>query len=204
MGSVSLFQRIFQTQGWNPGLPYCRRILYQLSHKGSPRILEWVAYPFSSGSSWPRDRTGVSCIAGRFFTNGAMREGPSFILVSLRKGAPCLPALRYMLKRGHFPVGSLICFMKQTEFSLGGCFLNEHVLKKDEETYELILIIRPLTQGGARGRRSQSLQPAKKCWKSASEQGARKQMCQQCVQPDPFPDETSEENMCGESKHIFK
>ena len=29
----------------------CRWILYQLSHKGSPRILEWVAYPFSKGSS---------------------------------------------------------------------------------------------------------------------------------------------------------
>ena len=35
----------------NPGLLHCRRILYHLSHKGSPRILEWVAYPFSSGSS---------------------------------------------------------------------------------------------------------------------------------------------------------
>ena len=33
------------------------------------RILEWVAYPFSSGSSQPRNRTGVSCIAGGFFTN---------------------------------------------------------------------------------------------------------------------------------------
>ena len=33
------------------------------------RILEWVAYPFSSGSSWPRNQTRVSCIAGRFFTN---------------------------------------------------------------------------------------------------------------------------------------
>ena len=28
-----------------PGLPHCRWILYQLSHKGSPRILEWVAIP---------------------------------------------------------------------------------------------------------------------------------------------------------------
>ena len=36
---------------------------------------------------------------------------------------------------------SLISFMKQTEFSLGGCLLNEHFLKKAEETYELILII---------------------------------------------------------------
>ena len=32
------------------------------------RILEWVAIPFSRGSSQPRDRTHVSCIAGRFFT----------------------------------------------------------------------------------------------------------------------------------------
>ena len=33
------------------------------------RILEWVAYPFSSGSSPPRNQTGVACIAGGFFTN---------------------------------------------------------------------------------------------------------------------------------------
>ena len=74
VGSLSLLQGIFPTQGSNPGLPHCRQILYQLSHKGSPRTLEWVAYPFSSGSSWPRNWTGVSCIAGRFFTNWAMRE----------------------------------------------------------------------------------------------------------------------------------
>ena len=40
-----LLQRIFPTQGSHPGLLNCRRILYQLTHKGSPRILEWVAYP---------------------------------------------------------------------------------------------------------------------------------------------------------------
>ena len=34
--SLSLLQGIFPTQGLNPGLPHCRRILYQLSHKGSP------------------------------------------------------------------------------------------------------------------------------------------------------------------------
>ena len=45
MGSLSLLQGIFPTQGSNPGLPHCGQILYQLSHKGSPRILEWVAYP---------------------------------------------------------------------------------------------------------------------------------------------------------------
>ena len=32
------------------------------------RILEWVAIPFSRGSSWPRDQTQVSCISGRLFT----------------------------------------------------------------------------------------------------------------------------------------
>ena len=38
------------------------------------RILEWVAIPFSRGSSQPRDQTQVSCIAGRFFTIWATRE----------------------------------------------------------------------------------------------------------------------------------
>ena len=38
------------------------------------RILEWVAISFSRGSSWPRDQTWVSCIAGRFFTIWATRE----------------------------------------------------------------------------------------------------------------------------------
>ena len=49
--SLSLLQGIFPTQGSNPVLLHCRRILYQLSHKGSPEILEWVAYPFPRGSS---------------------------------------------------------------------------------------------------------------------------------------------------------
>ena len=38
------------------------------------RILEWVAIPFSKGSSWPKDQTQVSCIAGRFFTMWATRD----------------------------------------------------------------------------------------------------------------------------------
>ena len=33
------------------------------------RILEWVAVPFSRGSSQPRDQTEVSCTAGGFFTS---------------------------------------------------------------------------------------------------------------------------------------
>ena len=74
LGSRSLLQVIFPTQGSNPGLLHGRQILYQVSHQGSPRILEWVAYPFTSRSSWPRNQIGVSCIAGRFFINWAIRE----------------------------------------------------------------------------------------------------------------------------------
>ena len=49
-------------------------ILYQVSYKGSPRTLQWVVYPFSSRSSWPRNQTRISCITGGFFTNWAIRE----------------------------------------------------------------------------------------------------------------------------------
>ena len=125
VGSHSFLQGIFPTQGSSPGLLHCRHILYCVSHQGSPRILEWVAYPylqgifptqesnwgllhwkwshgvaqscpgfsvhrifqarvlewvaisFSRGSSWPRDWTQVSCIAGRCFTLWATREADS-------------------------------------------------------------------------------------------------------------------------------
>ena len=40
------------------------------------RILEWVAIPFSRGSSRPRGQIWVSRIAGRFFTVWATREAP--------------------------------------------------------------------------------------------------------------------------------
>ena len=43
VGSLSLLQGIFSTQGLNPGLLHYRWILYQLSPKGNPRVLEWVA-----------------------------------------------------------------------------------------------------------------------------------------------------------------
>ena len=72
------FTRDLPKPGSNPGLLHCRRILYQLSHQGSLRILEWVAYPFSRRSSLPRNGTGVSCMAGRFFTSRAIREAQEY------------------------------------------------------------------------------------------------------------------------------
>ena len=80
VGSCSLLQGILPTQGSSPGLPHCRQILYQLSHKASPRILQWVAYPFTSKSFPPRIQTWVSCIVGGFFTNWAIIHRVSIIL----------------------------------------------------------------------------------------------------------------------------
>ena len=72
--AISFFRGSTLAQGSNLGLPHCRQILYQLSHQRSPRIVEWVAYPFFRRTFQPRNQTGVSCIAGRFFTSWATRE----------------------------------------------------------------------------------------------------------------------------------
>ena len=88
--SAPLFMEFFRQEYWsglpcppprdfpNPGIelrsPTLQQILYHLSHQGSPRILEWVAYPFSRGSFQPRNQTRVSCIAGWFFTSSATQE----------------------------------------------------------------------------------------------------------------------------------
>ena len=77
VGCQVLLQGIFPTQGSNPGLPHCRQILYHMSHQGSSRILKWVAYPFSRGSSWPKN-----WIAGRFFTSWTTREALIYIMPS--------------------------------------------------------------------------------------------------------------------------
>ena len=79
VGYHALLQGIFPTQGSNPDLPHCRQILYHLSHQGSPRILAWVAYSFSRGSSQSKYWTRVSCIAGGFLTIWVTREVPRIL-----------------------------------------------------------------------------------------------------------------------------
>ena len=44
------------------------------------RILEWVAFPFSRGSSWSRNQTGVSCIVGGFLTSWGVREAFALLI----------------------------------------------------------------------------------------------------------------------------
>ena len=50
-------------------LALCNPVDYTIHGILQARILQWEAYPFSSGSSRPRNQTGVSSIAGGFFTN---------------------------------------------------------------------------------------------------------------------------------------
>ena len=59
------------------------------------RVLEWVAVPFSRGSSPPWDLTWISRIAGRFFTNRATREA---LLLKWRK-------LKQLIEEMYMPVG---------------------------------------------------------------------------------------------------
>ena len=61
VGCHALLQGIFPTQGLNPHLLNCRWILYHLSHQGSLWILVWVTYPFSRGTSLPRDWGLLHC-----------------------------------------------------------------------------------------------------------------------------------------------
>ena len=49
VGCQALLQRIVPTQGSNPGVPHCRRILYCLNHQGSPRIPTREAQEFPPG-----------------------------------------------------------------------------------------------------------------------------------------------------------
>ena len=107
MGCHALFQRVFLTQGSNPGLSNCRQILYHLSHQLSPRILEWVAYPFSRGPSPPRNWTGVSCLAGRFFTRWATREA-FFFFFSFQWRVIFTSPLFFLLHHLFYLVSSLL------------------------------------------------------------------------------------------------
>ena len=92
VGSLYLLQGIFPTQGLNPGLPHYRQILYQLSHKGSPRILEWVSLSFLQGIFPSQESNQIACIAGGFFTNWATGKRPEIMMKLITSISPKGPA----------------------------------------------------------------------------------------------------------------
>ena len=121
------------------------------------RILEWVAIHFSRGSSWPTDRTPVSCIAGRFFTTWATRDAPlregitlqiwlwkdssvevlTWLLSWVATRWSCLPQQHFFLKllnQFFFPpkgfilgLESVICFCISNQVSVSQCWSDNAV-----------------------------------------------------------------------------
>ena len=71
VGSLSLLQGIFPTQGSNPGLPHCRRILYQLSHQGSPQLR--VVMVFAAPLFFPHTYLTASVCSVN--SRGSLEEG---------------------------------------------------------------------------------------------------------------------------------
>ena len=57
---------------------------YRVHGNLQARTLEWVAFPFSRGSSQPRDLTQVSCITGGFFTIWVTREAQVYLVRSIK------------------------------------------------------------------------------------------------------------------------
>ena len=75
VGTHSLLQGIFPAQEYNPGLLHCRQILYNLSHQGSPRILEWVCcLSLLQGVFLTQELNQCLLLWGRFFTSWATGE----------------------------------------------------------------------------------------------------------------------------------
>ena len=105
-------------QGLNPGLLHCNWILYHLSHQGSPRILNWVAYPFSGGSSQPMNQARIPCSASGFFTSWATREAQKeYYLMTVRYSALCLLSLCNMSMT---KTASMYLFITTTQRPTGG------------------------------------------------------------------------------------
>ena len=74
LGSAQLRDMKVKVAQSCPWLLSTPRTIYIVHGILQARILEWVAFPFFRVSSWPRNRTGVSCIAGGFFTNWSIRD----------------------------------------------------------------------------------------------------------------------------------
>ena len=79
----ALLQGTFPTWGRNPGLLHCRWILYHLSHQGSPRILEWVAYPSPGDLTKPGIETGSNALQADSLP-AELQGSPIFALSSVQ------------------------------------------------------------------------------------------------------------------------
>ena len=79
VGCHAFLHGICPTQGSNLGLLHCRMFLYNLDPQWSPRILEWVVYPISRGSSQPRNQTGSPALQADSLPTELSGKPPSLI-----------------------------------------------------------------------------------------------------------------------------
>ena len=96
VGSLSLLQWIFPTQGWNSALPHCRPVLYQRNYQGSPRILGWVAYLFLQGIFRTQELNwGLLHCRQVLYHLNSEQVLPEKMSVSLPHNHPCFDALAW-------------------------------------------------------------------------------------------------------------
>ena len=102
------------------------------------RILEWVAFPFSRGSSQPRDQTQVSHIIGRFFTSSATREAQEY------SGVGSLSLLQQIFPTQELNQGLLHCRCILFQLSYQGktrySQINKYIFKKRKQGRQRHLI----------------------------------------------------------------
>ena len=127
VGCHALLQGIFPTQGSNSGLLHCSWIFYHLGHQVSPWILEWVAYPFSSGSSQPRNQTGspalqADSLPAELPGKATQQDIPKFIREEYKLIFTCISSLI----SHHFPVW-VLCFHFTEVLSFPEYMCNFHV-----------------------------------------------------------------------------
>ena len=85
VGCHAFLQGIFPTQELNPGLLHCRQILYCLSHQGSPRILHWVDYTFSQGSSGCKNPMNRGLLHCRWILHQCSYQGSPIWIINANK-----------------------------------------------------------------------------------------------------------------------
>ena len=103
----------------NPWTVACKAPLFMVILQA--RILEWVAMPSFRGTSWPRNQTGVSCTAGRFFTSWATREA-LWLLLDDRYSFPSWvsPRAYWFTKTVTWPLPSVLLWVSlQSPFASG-------------------------------------------------------------------------------------
>ena len=126
----------FSKPGIEPRSPKLKVDSLPADSQGKPRILEWVAYPFSRGSSQPRGWTGVSCIAGEFFTSWATREAcrqRKASLIPVSSWATILPGASPVFSEGVLNEGKKSVFSgfhqwKMLNLERGLCWWQERLI----------------------------------------------------------------------------